>query len=174
VSDPNAGLEQLLKQFEDQIRSTNPDGTAILSLFRNWLVPILRDFGMAINQTALGLGEVANAAAAAQSAAEKTVSGDLLMACGDQAYLLQQALDSQDPAVIVKVAAELCDLLIDWMPDEEDLAEMEGAEPEPEPAPEPAPEPEPEPAPVAKKKAPAKKAPAKKTTRKKPAVKEAS
>lgn len=169
MSNPNEGLEQLLKQFDEAIRATPFEGQALTGLFRNWLIPILKDFGIAINQTALGLGEVANAAASAQAFAERTMTGDALLMAADLTESLLTSLGKKDYETATETAQSLATILEDWMPEgDETEAEPEIIEPEPEPEPVVV-------EPVAEKPT-AKKPAAKKTTRtrKKPAVKEAS
>jgi hypothetical protein len=170
--DPNAGLTQILGQFEAQIRNTPPESQATLNLLRNWLLPILTDFGTAINQTAMALGEVAQAAADAQDTAEKTMAGEQLASSADLVLILREQVAQRDYTGAAETLEVMAEILEDWMPAEDDAGNVE--EPELEVVPPPVivavvPEPEPE-EPAAKKPA-AKKPAAKRSAPKKPAAK---
>jgi len=136
---PNEGLEKLLEQFSAQIKATPENSKAVLSLFRNWVVPILTDFGVAINQTAFGLHSVAEAVNDVQDLTTRTLQGQDLMLCADTASDLKTALAAND----IAKANELCDSLLDILSSWSDVDDVD-SEPEPEPEPEPKPEPEPE------------------------------
>tara|TARA_Y100000004_G_C8953830_1_gene429836 strand:- start:85 stop:570 length:486 start_codon:yes stop_codon:yes gene_type:complete len=159
---PNEGLENLLKQFSDQIKSSPENPKAILALFRNWIIPILTDFGVAINQTAFGLGQVAESVGSTQELLDRTLNGEQLMACADLSMAMKLASEKNDYDAVNEGIAALLNVLEEWLP------EVDAKSDEPEVVQVEAPvEPEPEPKPV-------KKPTAKKTTRRKVATKEAS
>ena len=161
---PNEGLENLLKQFSDQIKSAPENPKAILGLFRNWIIPILTDFGVAINQTAYGLGQVAESVGSTQELLDRTLNGEQLMACADISLAMKLASDNKDYDALTEGVAALLNVLEEWLPEvEEETAVQEPEVVQVEPPVEPKPEPEPVKKPVAKK-----------TTRRKAATKEAS
>jgi hypothetical protein len=129
IDDVNSGLMDVLKGFESQIRSTSPESPAILLMMRNWLIPILSDFGTAINSIAVGLSDVGQIARDAQSTADMALSNELLDSAGAIASEMSSALASGDSDKINSMAALLVDLLADWVEDPSDGAVLADSEP---------------------------------------------
>ena len=130
------GLQELaatIATYEKRLHSSKHDAGAVIGLLTNWQVPILKDFGQALEQVIAALTQVAGTAEAALNLADQTFCGETLSAAANLTEDLKGALHGVDmPDEARDVLASLIEALDPWLGDDEDDTEEDGDEEIPE------------------------------------------
>ena len=125
-------LEQLatiIQNYENRLHGCKHDPANILQLLQNWQVPILKDFGLALEQVISTLIQVASTAEAALQLADQTFCGESLNQAAETAADLQTAMFGIDmPDEARNALQTLLEVLSPWAPEEDEEEEEEEEE----------------------------------------------
>ncbi len=123
------GLEQLantIQTYEKRLHGCKHEPGQILQLLQNWQVPILKDFGLALEQVISTLIQVANTSEAALQLADQTFCGESLTAAAESASDLNEAMFGVDmPDEAREALTALLETLAPWAEDEDEEEEVD-------------------------------------------------
>ena len=126
------GLEQLantIQTYEQRLHGCKHEPAQILQLLQNWQVPILKDFGLALEQVISSLIQVANTSEAALQLADQTFCGESLSSAAESAGELKDAMYGVDmPDQARDALTALLEVLSPWA-DEDDEDGEDGETP---------------------------------------------